>query len=137
MSVRSWRSNTAMKTLKRYRRIYKTPNNRRLKKWRRRVERMVERAGTRGFKWFWAEMQRTRPLQNAADRLGVNLAAKFDDLVAMPIPREVLMEGLMNFILGVKDPFDRLGYQIRRLANASKALEEAAGGDKWKIEETE
>lgn len=54
-------------------RIYKTPNRRRLNKWRSRIERFIFRAHFRGLPWFLRQLPAYAPLIEAAERAGVDL----------------------------------------------------------------
>lgn len=76
----------------------KTPNHRRLKKWKKRAEHVVLKAPTRGFVWFMSETIRCQPMFRAARRANVDLLERFNPLP--PLSQEQLFDCLESFILG-------------------------------------
>jgi hypothetical protein len=87
-------------------RVFKTPSRRRLKKWRSRFERIIHRAGPRGFLWFMRQIILLDPLEDAAKRAGVSLSgefvAKYTDLSFATMPREQ-MNRMLAWIMGPND----------------------------------
>lgn len=81
------------------RRAYKTPSRRRLNKWRNRAERLILRAGVRGFRWFMREIELTQPQAMAAKQAGVDLLARFRPYMGTP-QTQAEREAMLSFLLG-------------------------------------
>jgi hypothetical protein len=110
-------------------RIYKTPSRRRLKKWRSRTERIIDRAGARGSQWFIRQVLMTSPLQKAAKRIGEDVYPR--RYCRVPAPITIVNTVAFATLLTFANACDHLSKATRKADESMHRFYDSALGESW------